>query len=140
MSRRWLTATVVIAGLAALVYVVFQTVILTTASSEPTFALSYNEDGFCPAAGGSDLTFRIDPYAGEPVMAVTADGRVRHVKWPSGFVAGSFDDPVVRDSAGTVVARDGERLTYRPGRNTDLHRYAVCFGGETIWVLNELAQ
>jgi hypothetical protein len=102
----------------------------------PTFALLYGPaDQGCPLAGAFDVTFRIEPYAGEPVTVVANDGMTLHVSWPPGFVAGTHDDPVVRDPAGHVVARDGQRLTVPATGFPKLPGgWAVCFGGGSIWV------
>ena len=106
-------------------------------SPAATFALLYNSaNQFCPFAQAHDLTFRIEPYAGEPVVAIMDNGIATHVRWARGFVAGTFDDPVVRDPAGQVVARNGETLLAPPNGFPDLHGYSVCFGGDTIYVLD----
>lgn len=101
-----------------------------------TFALLYGaaDDG-CPLVEMSDVTFRIDPYAGEPVMAIDDVGRAFHVRWPRSFVAGTSDDPVVRDPAGFVVARDGQRLIApRNGSPKLPGGWPVCFGDSSLWV------
>jgi hypothetical protein len=122
----------------------FVLAVLLTGCGEPdpsnpaaTFAQLSYPGGECPLVGAADVTFRIEPYAGEPVMAVQDDGMALRVRWPQDFAAGTYDDPVVRDPAGRVVARDGQRLIapaqgfpHLPGG------WAVCFGGGAIWVQN----
>lgn len=105
-------------------------------NAEATFALLYSSaTQSCPLAGTFDVTFRIDPSAGEPVTVVADNGQVLHVRWPPGFVAGTSDDPVVRDPFGLVVARDGQRLVSpKEGFPTLPGRWDVCFGGGAIWV------
>ncbi|MBA2380628.1 MAG: hypothetical protein H0V73_00830 [Chloroflexi bacterium] len=105
---------------------------------EPRFLLLVDRDGFCPAGGGADVTFRIDPAAPEPVSAVRDDGRIMHVRWPVGFYGGTALDPVVLDAAGQIVARDGERLIRPPnGAFSDLHGHSACFGGDTLWIQDQ---
>ncbi len=96
-------------------------------------------DESCPFAhvGYPELTFRIDPAAGEHVVAVADDGTRYHTWWSEGFEGGSVDDPVVRDPAGQIVARDGEVLVI-PGVGQGfprLHGYKVCASGDSIYVL-----
>jgi hypothetical protein len=106
-------------------------------SPAATFALLYiSGTPFCPLAGTFDVTFRIEPFAREAVIAVADDGMRLHVQWPPGFVGGTFDDPVVRDPAGQVVARDGERIVSPPQGLPNLHGYSVCFGGGSIYVMD----
>ena len=82
-------------------------------------------------AGAQNLTFRIDPEAAEAVVAVNDRGIARPVLWPRGFIPGTTDNPVVMDSAGLVVLRDGDRLLKE---SPMLHGYDVCFGGGSIVV------
>jgi hypothetical protein len=91
----------------------------------------------CPLAGAEDVTFRIEPGEAEPVMVVADDGMAMHVQWPPGFVAGTADDPVVRDPTGHIVARDGQRLV-APAKGAPKlpGGWPVCFGGGSIWVLD----
>ena len=105
-------------------------------SGPPTFALLHSsETPNCPLVGSFDVTFRIDPYAGEPVTVVAGNGQVLHVWWPPGFVAGTFDDAVVKDPSGAVVARDGQRLIAPKERDPTLPGgWDVCFGDGAIWV------
>ena len=110
----------------------------TASSLVATFALRYNTDQFCPAAGGFDFTFRIDPLAAEAVIAIADNGMIAQVRWPTGFTGGTPDDPVVRDSVGRVVARDGERVIRPPQDYPNLHGYSVCFSGDSVWVMNQL--
>lgn len=105
-----------------------------TQSPAPTAAsihLRFRGDWACPAAAlPLPLTFQIDAAADEDVVAVATDGRRYHVWWSAGFVGGTATDPVVRDPAGQVVARDGEVL-----RVPTLQGYPVCATGESIYVL-----
>ena len=85
--------------------------------------------------GTIDVTFRIEPYAREAVLAIADDGMALHVRWPPGFLAGTYDDPAVRDPAGEVVARDGQRLiSPEVGFPKLPGGWAVCFGGDSIYV------
>ena len=106
-------------------------------SSAVGFRLLYNPDGFCPLAGGSGVTIVIDPLAGQPVIAITDDGRTLLVRWPPGFVGGTAEDPVVRDASGYVVARNGERLTWPHEGFPNLHGYFVCDGGDALWIVTK---
>jgi hypothetical protein len=64
------------------------------------------ENSGCPAAAiPSPFTIRIDATGREYVYADTPIGRYE-IRWEAGFVAGPLDDPVVRDPAGAVVARE----------------------------------
>jgi hypothetical protein len=83
----------------------------------------------CPLVGFPDhLTFRIDPTAADQVVILDPDGRPYRVWWPTGFRGGTSDDPVVRDSRGLVVARDGEVLVVPQTGFPNLHGYSVCAG------------
>ncbi len=100
-----------------------------------TFVLVSYPGGDCPLAGAVDVTFKIDPNAPEAVIAVADDGMSLHVKWPPRFIAGTYRDPVVRDPAGRVVARDGQRLISPENGFPKLPGgWAVCFGGDSVWV------
>jgi hypothetical protein len=104
-------------------------------SSAAAFGLRHwAPPAFCPFVGAVDLTFRIEPYAGEPVTAVGQDGRTFNVMWPPGFRAGTADNPVVTDGDGRVVAGDGERLRVPPLGFPNLHGHSVCFGS-SIYVM-----
>jgi hypothetical protein len=100
------------------------------------FAILYNEDQFCPLAGGYDITFVINPNGSEPVVGVSDTGLTFRTRWPPGFVGGTEQDPVVLDASGQVVARDGERLALPALGLPNLHGHTVCFGGDSIWVLS----
>ena len=85
-----------------------------------------------------ELTIRIDPTAAEQVWAVAEDGTRLHVWWLEDFTGGSADDPLVRDSAGRVVARDGEILTI-PGQGAghpELQGHRVCTGSGSLYVIS----
>ena len=59
---------------------------------------------------------------------------ILRVSWPPGFAAGTYDEAVVRDPAGLVVARDGQRLVAPAHGFPRLPGgWAVCFG-ETLQV------
>jgi hypothetical protein len=94
----------------------------------------------CPLAGFSSgrMTFRIDPAAADPVVALDPNGSQIRVWWPAGFRGGPSDDLVVRDAGGRIVARDGEVLTVPGAGFPNLHGYGVCSGGDgvgdAIWV------
>jgi len=97
-------------------------------------------DASCPLARipFDELTIRIDPTAAEQVWAVAEDGTRFHLWWSEGFTGGSADDPVVRDSAGRVVARDGEILTI-PGRGAgrpEIQGHQVCAGSGSLYVIS----
>ena len=68
------------------------------------------------------MTFHIDVAAAEQVSAMTDTGVSLVTYWPAGFKADTAGERVVRDTAGQVVATDGEVL--RVGR--PLHGYGVC--------------
>jgi hypothetical protein len=100
-----------------------------------TLTLQTFDGRSCPLAGAEDVTFRIEPGEADPVQVVAADGMTFHVQWPPGFVAGTTDDPVVRDPTGHVVARDGQRLVVPAKGFPRLPGgWPVCFGGGSIWV------
>jgi hypothetical protein len=101
-----------------------------------TFAILYAPpNAGCPLAGATDVTFRIDPHAPEAVLAVADDGRASLVMWPPGFVAGTHEERIVKDPAGWVVARDGQRLIApQEGFPKLPGGWPVCFGGGAIWV------
>lgn len=106
-------------------------------AAAPTFALLYAPlNQGCMLAGTFDVTFRIEPAAAEPVVVVGDDGTLLQVRWPQGFVAGTAQDPVVRDPFGRVVARNGQRLISPPGDGFPKlpGGWAVCFGNGSIWV------
>ena len=91
-------------------------------------------DGVCPLAGAKPVTFKIDPLAPEPVLAIDARGTALRVWWPTGFLPGTAADPVVRDQAGQVVVYNGKRLAIPKDGFPKLHGYSVCFG-DGIYVL-----
>ncbi|MEK6720256.1 MAG: hypothetical protein AABZ33_06235 [Chloroflexota bacterium] len=81
------------------------------------------------------FTIRIDPTAVDQVWAIT-DGGVRlWTSWAPGFRGGSAGDPVIRDPAGEVVARDGELVALPDGDWPRLHGYFVCPSPDAIYVL-----
>jgi hypothetical protein len=99
--------------------------------TEASIHLRFRSDWACPAARlPLPLTFQIDAAADEDVVAVATDGRRYHVWWSAGFVGGTATDPVVRDPAGHVIARDGEVL-----REPTLLGNQVCATGDSIYVL-----
>ena len=97
------------------------------------------DPGECPlvAFPPGDMTFRIDPAALWPqqVVAIASNGTPYHVWWSEGFTGGSVADPVVRDPAGEVVARDGEILSIPDQGSPRLHGYMVCASSDSIYVL-----
>ncbi len=109
---------------------------LVLPSSGPTFAILHApSEEPCMLAGAFDVTFRIDPDAAEPVTVVSDEGVPWHVHWAQGFVAGTAEDPVVRDPLGMVVARDGQRLMVPAEGFPKLPGgWPVCFGDGSIWV------
>jgi hypothetical protein len=138
LTRRWRRAVPTVLSLVALLSACEATVPSAVPPSMPTrFAILYNDDQFCPLAGGYDITFIIDPNAADPVLAVTDTGLIFRTRWPLGFTGGTEQDPVVRDASGQVVARDGERLALPQHGLPNLHGHSVCFGGDSIWVLSE---
>jgi hypothetical protein len=103
---------------------------------QATLAILYSapNEG-CPLAAAVDVTFQIDAYAPEAVIAIADDGMVMHVRWPSGFVGGTYDEQAVKDPNGVVVVRDGQRLVAPPRGFPKLPGgWPVCFGGRTVWV------
>jgi len=71
----------------------------------------------CDAIGVrySSAIIRIDPAAEEPVFGETNDGRELAVFWSEGFEGIDGPEPVVQDTNGDVVARDGEEITIPEG-------------------------
>ncbi len=83
------------------------------------------------------VTFRIDPTAEEHVFGITDTGRMLLTYWSAGFVPGTADDPVIRDPAGEVVARDGDVLPIPPADWPRLHGHFVCPSTDTLYILLE---
>jgi hypothetical protein len=108
---------------------------MSPSPSPVAFALHYM-DGVCPLAGAKPVTFKIDPLAPEPVLAIDDRGAALRVWWPTGFLPGTAADPVVRDQAGQVVAYNGERLVIPENGFPKLHGYSVCFGDGIYVLLN----
>ena len=110
--------------------------------AETIFVRHLAEPGGCPLPvfPQGPITFRIDPTAAWPqqIVAVDADGERHDVFWSEGFTGGTVSDPVVRDPAGEVIARDGEVLIVpNDGQQPRLHGYMVCSGSDRIYVLLE---
>ena len=82
-----------------------------------------------------NVTFEIDPAAADPVTAVTDQGTTLRTFWATGFVGGPADDPVVRDPAGQVVAKDGDALDVPEGAFPRLKGYFVCPSQDALYVL-----
>ena len=108
------------------------------ATPAPTLHVQTNDGKVCRLAAlpPGPVTFRIDPSAppAEQVVAVDVRGRSERVIWAEGFTGGTLDDPVVRDPAGAVVARDGEQFLLTPDDDR-LHGYQVCAGSGNLYVL-----
>lgn len=81
------------------------------------------------------VTFAIDAAAPEHVVARTDSGTTLSTFWSAGFEGGSSEDPVVRDPAGAVVARDGEVLRIPEGAWPRLAGYFVCPSSNALYVL-----
>lgn len=109
---------------------------VTRPTPSPTVRLSYAPaDSGCPlAALPRAFTFRIDPNALDPVVAIGSNGFVYHVFWSQEFRGGTVDESVVLGPDGQVVARNGQRVEdpeeYLPG-------YILCSGSESLYVLPE---
>jgi hypothetical protein len=77
------------------------------------------------------ITFHLDP--GEPVTASAPGGHRLRTAWDRSFHAGSGAELVVYDSAGQIVARDGE-IVLLPERNRPLHGHLLCVGIDYVWI------
>jgi hypothetical protein len=101
------------------------------ATSAPLQLRFLMDERSCPAAAVPlPLTFRINVAADEDIVAVAANGATLHVSWSREFHGGTALEPVVRDSSGQVVARDGEVI-----ETMTLHGHPVCAGSDEIYVL-----
>ena len=80
-------------------------------------------------------TFKVDPFAADPVTAVTDQGASLRTFWSAGFEGGPATDPVVRDPAGQIVAADGDVLTIPEGEWPRLKGYFVCPSADALYVL-----
>jgi hypothetical protein len=91
----------------------------------------------CDAVGVPyrNVTFEIDPTAGDHVTAVADTGTSLRTFWATGFQGGTADDPVVRGPNGEAVAADGETLAIPEGEWPRLHGYFVCPSPDAIYVL-----
>lgn len=81
------------------------------------------------------VTFVIDVTAPDQVVARADTGETLTTFWSAGFVGGSSADPVVRDPAGSVVARDGDVLAMPEGAWPRLAGYFVCPSTNALYVL-----
>jgi hypothetical protein len=89
-------------------------------------------------AAYQSVTFRIDPTATEPVTAVTNLGARLLTYWaPIGFRAGTAEQPMIWDRAGTVVARDGEQLVIPGGAWPRLHGHFVCPSTNALYIFDK---
>jgi hypothetical protein len=83
----------------------------------------------CRLVAAEPITFRLQPEAPAPVVAVTDRGEALEVLWSPGFVADTLSgDPVVRDPSGRVVARDGDRVTVAQMGAPEILGFRACFG------------
>ncbi len=91
----------------------------------------------CEAVGVPyrSVTFRIDATADDQVIAVADTGGSLQTFWSAGFAGGSSDDRVVRDPAGSVVARDGQVLPIPARAWPRLAGYFVCPYVNAVYVL-----
>ena len=83
-----------------------------------------------------EATFRIDPTAPEHVTAIADNGTRLSTFWSADFRGGSGDDPVVRDSAGRLVASDGEAIAIPEHDWPRLNGYFVCPTGDKLFILS----
>lgn len=81
------------------------------------------------------LTFHIDPAAADQVWAVADTGARLSTYWAAGFQPGSVEERVVRDSAGQIVASDGEVVQLPEAANPTLHGYLLCVRPDKLYVL-----
>ena len=81
------------------------------------------------------LTFRIDPAAADPVVAVSDTGVTLETLWVPGFEAGPASERVIQGPDGQVVVRDGDVLTLVPGQNAELNGYPLCITPTTLYVM-----
>ena len=125
-------ATVLLLAAVALAGCDFSSAVTTPSTAVPIRLLLF-DGGTCLLAGfPARLTFRIDAAATEPVTAIDETAMTYRVWWPEGFRGGTADDPVVRDRAGLVVARNGEVLAVPVRGFPNLHGYSVCSGGDQV--------
>lgn len=80
------------------------------------------------------VTFRLDPAATEPVVAVTDGGAILRTFWSEGFAA---RDGRIVDAAGVVVIADGDTLAIPAAAWPRLGGYFVCPGPDALHVLIE---
>ena len=81
------------------------------------------------------LTFRIDPAAADPVVAVSDTGVTLETWWVPGFEAGPAPDRVIVGPAGEVIVRDGDVLALVPRQNAELNGYPLCITPTTLYVM-----
>ena len=84
-----------------------------------------------------EVTFQIDPAETEQVGALADTGMVLRTFWSAGFTGGPAGQNVVLDSAGAVVATDGEVLAIPEGAFPRLHGYFVCPSTDALYILAE---
>ena len=83
------------------------------------------------------LVFRIDPSAADPVRAIGDNGQPLRTFWSASFRGGTSTDPVVYDSRGLVVARDGTRIDVPEAGWPSLAGYFVCPSPDAIYVFDQ---
>lgn len=77
-------------------------------------------------------------WEGEPYHTLTFHidtGARLATYWAAGFQPGSVEERVVRDSAGQVVASDGEVVQLPVAANPTLHGYLLCVRPDKLYVL-----
>jgi hypothetical protein len=82
-----------------------------------------------------EVTFKIDPAAAEPVVAIANTGLDLHTFWAAGFRGGTADNKVVFDPTGAVVVTDGDKLAIPEGAFPRLNGYFVCPSPDALYVL-----
>jgi hypothetical protein len=114
--------------------------ILSNLPSESVAPMTLN---LAPADLGCDamrppydaLVIHIDPSAADPIWAVADTGVRLRTFWAASFRGEAGADPVVLDSHGVVVARDGTRIDIPDGAWPTLDGYFVCPSTDAIYVL-----
>lgn len=80
-------------------------------------------------------TIMIDAASDPNVWAVTDTAKKIAAKWTAGFTVTDGPEPVVQDSKGAEVARNGTAINVPEGANPRLAGYFVCLAPDALYVL-----